>query len=144
MFYGLSVLRMDLADHGLVADGRIRREPEHSAPILRGPDFVARKSHIQTPRPAASVARLRRSSLSRRTWSDRLRAMALAKICATSCSRFTSASGQGCSSLHVIEGQGADQRPLPRRERDRQRRLDPEMTPNLLVAGGLGRELVQG
>ncbi len=60
-------------------------------------------SSIHIPTPADLAARCRRSSLSRRIASDRPRTSALAKICATSCSRWTSSSGQLRSSRMVLK-----------------------------------------
>ena len=92
---------------------------------------------------ACSISCRKRSSLSRKAWSARFRARALAKICATSCSRFTSGSGQSRSRPQRIEAQGADGGLAPHRERDGQIRFDARYGGRFPVTGGLRRQLLQ-
>ena len=96
--------------------------------------------HTQTPNFAASAARVMRSSLSRMVWSSRFRERALAKICATSCSRFTSTVRPLAFLLQCTQSQDTKRRPSAHRERDGQIRLDTELAQGVRVAGGFRRQ----
>ena len=132
------------ASKTLHGDDLVRREPEDRPGPLRDPEDSRRRSPgPRAPRSAESAARLRRSSLSRKASSARLRASALVKTCATSCSRLTTACRPVALRPQRVEADEADGRLAAHGERQAEMRLDAVVAAVLAVDGGLRRELLQ-
>ena len=124
------------------ADDFSGKIPKECPSLIGDPKDLRLAIQLPGPASAASAARLSRSSLARKAWSARFRASALANMCATNCSRFTSASGQSRFARVVLRPRMPNG--LPPTESGRHK-LDwmPNWRADFPVAGGFRWQIFQ-